>query len=252
LAPTAGSQVDHAVALFNEGRYAESKAVFLDFWKEPVDSERFDHPGIYHEETFTDGERTVQVLLLDTRTFRDDLVLAGENSAYKNDYRPNPDPGATVLGEEQWRWLDHRLRAPADLRIIASSIQFGHSYNGWESWTNVPHERQKMIDVIRASGASGVLFISGDVHWGEISRQVVPGSYPLYDVTASGINQEWEKIEPNTRRVGPAVAQHNFGLVEVDWALDDPRITLRSIDESNAECNRVELRLSELQAPSGM
>ena len=98
--------------------------------------------------------------------------------------------------------VERQLRAPADLRVIATSIQFGHSYNGWESWTLFPRERERMIELIRSTQADGVVFLSGDVHWGEISRQDVPGGYPLYDVTASGLNQDWDKIEPSARRVG--------------------------------------------------
>ena len=38
---------------------------------------------------------------------------------------------------------------PSDLRIIGSSNQFSHEYNGRESWTNFPFERQRMIGLIR-------------------------------------------------------------------------------------------------------
>jgi alkaline phosphatase D len=36
-------------------------------------------------------------------------------------YIPHADPSTTILGEEQWEWLEQPLRQPADLRIIASS-----------------------------------------------------------------------------------------------------------------------------------
>ncbi len=241
---------DHDYGVDDGGRHypqkEASKEVFLDFWGEDADSSRFEHPGIFHEEVFTDGERSVQVLLLDTRTFRDDLLPAGDDPKFKNGYRPNPDPDATILGAEQWAWLETCLRRPADLRIIATSIQFGHSYNGWESWTNVPHERARLIETIQRTRAHGVVLISGDVHWGEISRQDVDGGYPLYDVTASGINQEWDVIEPNTRRVGEAVAEHNVGFLDVDWSAQDPVVTLRSIDVSGTERHAVRIALSEL------
>ena len=108
-----------------------------------------------------------------------------------------------------------------------------------------------MIEVIRSTQADGVVFLSGDVHWGEISRQDVPGGYPLYDVTASGLNQDWDKIEPSARRVGDAVAEYNFGSIEVDWAADDPRLRLLNIDHTGVERNVVELRLSDIQARRG-
>lgn len=42
----------------------------------------------------------------------------------------------------------------------------------------------------------GVFFISGDVHFGEITRYDCATGYPLYDVTASGITQAVEKVVP--------------------------------------------------------
>jgi len=248
--PTLAIWDDHDYGVNDGGRHypmkERSREVFLDFWQVPTNSPRRGHPGIYHEHRFSDGERTLQVLLLDTRTFRDDIRLRGEAPGFKNDYRPHEEAGPTLLGAAQWAWLEECLRSPADLRLVATSVQFGHSYNGWESWTLFPHERERMIDLVRRTGASGVIFISGDVHWGEINRQEVAGGYPLHDVTASGLNNDWDGIEPSTRRLGPAVPEYNFGSIEVDWAADDPQLRLLSIDLEGAERNELRLSLSEL------
>ena len=250
--PTQAIWDDHDYGVNDGGRHyskkEQSREVFLDFWQEPANSARRSHPGIYHAQHFRDGERTLQLLLLDTRTFRDDIRPRNEAAGFKNDYRPHEEAGPALLGEAQWHWLEQCLRTPADLRIVATSIQFGHSYNGWESWTLFPHERERMIEMIRRTGANGVVFISGDVHWGEINRQEVPGGYPLYDVTASGLNQDWETTEPSTRRVGDAVSEYNFGSIEIDWDADDPIIRLLNIDHTGKERNVVRVRLSELTA----
>jgi len=42
----------------------------------------------------------------------------------------------------------------------------------------------------------GVIFLSGDVHCGEISRLETPGLYLIFDLTSSGITQTWDVIEP--------------------------------------------------------
>lgn len=42
----------------------------------------------------------------------------------------------------------------------------------------------------------GVIFISGDVHFGEITRYDCATSYPLYDITSSGLTQAVEKAVP--------------------------------------------------------
>lgn len=43
----------------------------------------------------------------------------------------------------------------------------------------------------------GVFFISGDVHFGEITRYDCAVEYPLYDVTSSGLTQAVEKVVPS-------------------------------------------------------
>ncbi|MGH7502318.1 MAG: alkaline phosphatase D family protein [Longimicrobiales bacterium] len=236
---------DHDYGWNDTGRHfpfkAESKQIFLDFWGEPDSSDRRRHEGIYTAHRFQLNGKRLQIILLDTRTFRDDLVRSDDVAPHKNDYQPNPSSDSTILGAAQWQWLEAQLRVPADLRVIASSIQFSHEYNGWESWTNVPHERQRMIELIRSTGAEGVLFISGDVHWGEISRQDVPGLYPLWDVTSSGITETWPSVEPNSNRVGEVVRENNFGEIEIDWSGEEPHIALRLFDVTGALRNEVRL-----------
>lgn len=247
-APTLSTWDDHDYGANDAGRHypkkAESKDMFLSFWGVPATSDRRTRPGIYGSHMFEADEQRLQVIILDTRTFRDNLLLNDDQDGHKNDYRPNPSPDSTLLGEAQWTWLADQFEQPADIRIIASSIQFSHSYNGWESWTNVPNERQRMIDLIKEKQARGVIFISGDVHWGEISRQDVEEGYPIYDVTASGINQDWDTIEPNDRRIGEAVAQYNFGMIELDWQAQT--VTLFNIDLNNAIRNQVDVPFGEI------
>lgn len=225
---------------------AASKEIFLDFWLEPEGTPRRQRPGIYNSHRFTDGARTLQVILLDTRTFRDPLAR-NDLSSWKNDYHPDPDPEKTLLGQAQWAWLAEVLAQPADIRIIATSIQFAHEYNGWESWTNLPRELRRMVETIRHAQAGGVLFISGDVHWGEISVLPVDGLYSLHDVTSSGLTEDWDKVEPNQNRYGEAIQENNFGLIEIEWAEEDPEITLSVVDLTGTARVQKKVSLSELQ-----
>lgn len=228
---------------------AESKEIFMDFWQVPDDSARRQHEGIYGVHRFQANERTVQVILLDTRTFRDRLKVNTKPipKDFKNAYQPDADPDKTLLGAEQWEWLESVFREPADLRIVCSSIQFGHEYNGWESWTNLPGEQQKMIDLIKEAEAEGVMFVSGDVHWGEVSKREFDSQYPLYDVTASGLTEEWYNVEPNKFRVGEAYRENHFGVIDIDWSQDDPAITFQIIGLDGMAHVEHDLRLSELQ-----
>lgn len=229
---------------------AESKEIFMDFWRVPGDSPRRKHPGIYGSHMFSGAGKRFQVILLDTRTFRDSLLRnrgLPQEPKYKNDYRPDPSETKTILGDVQWNWLSRELQRPADLRVICTSIQFGHEYNGWESWTNLPEQQQKMVETIKSSKANGVVFISGDVHWGEVSKREFEDCYPLFDVTASGITQDWHNTEPNKFRVGAVFPKNHFGMLQIDWTEANPSVTMQIIDVEGKIQVQHSVPLSELQ-----
>jgi alkaline phosphatase D len=226
---------------------AQVKDIFLDFWKEPADSPRRARPGIYTSYVLDEPGGTVQIILLDNRWFRDPLDPNNDPSQFKNDYRPTQDTSRTFLGAAQWAWLEEELKKPADVRIIISSTQFGHAYNGYESWTNMPHERQRMVDLIRSTGAEATVFLSGDAHWGELSRLETPNGYPLYDLTSSGITESWPFIEENTNRLGAPVAQNNYGFVEISWRESDALLTLGLVDVEGTTRVRHEVSTNELR-----
>ncbi len=134
----------------------ESKEIFLSFFKEPAESERRKHEGIYHAEYIQQGGKTVQLILLDVRTFRNNLLLYDssvqlprEHYFYKPDYQPHTNKDSVLLGEEQWKWLEAELKKPADLRLICSGSQFSIEYNGYEAWAIFPHEQKRMLDLIK-------------------------------------------------------------------------------------------------------
>ena len=128
-------------------------------------------------------------------------------------YVPQDDPHVTMLGEEQWSWLEQQLRVPAELRILASSIQCVAEASGQETWSNLPHERQRLFDLIERTRAEGVVIISGDRHWAELSVLKDPRRYPIYDLTSSSFNQLHVGIPtPNKYRSIPKTYhRENFG-----------------------------------------
>ena len=227
-----------------------SKELFMNFWNVPMSSPRRKHAGIYGVHTFSDGKKTLQVILLDTRTFRDPLKRNSKTNnldgKFKNDYQPDPT-NKTILGDAQWQWLESTLQQRADLRIICSSIQFGHEYNGWESWTNLPNEQKKMVELIKKTQANGVLFISGDVHWAEISKRNFQGLYPIYDVTASGITEDWHNLEPNRYRIENAFRDNHFGMIEIDWKKKNPKAVMQILNVNGKTVLRHSVPLNELQ-----
>ena len=184
--------------------------------------------------------------MLDTRYFRSS-PLKKKTPVTKGEgpYEPNPDPTTTMLGEDQWRWLEEQLRTPAEVRLIASSIQVVAEDHGWEKWMNLPHERERLYRLIRETGAEGVVFLSGDRHLAELSMMDGGAGYPFYDVTSSGLNQaakSWRPQEVNRHRVATMNWGDNFGLITIDWDRPDPRISLQIRDVERRRLPRAAAR----------
>lgn len=236
-----------------------SQQVFLDFLGVPRDDPRRGREGVYHAETFGPEGRRVQVILLDTRYHRTPLLRrkGPAPEGRPGPYAPTRAPGATMLGEDQWTWLEARLREPAEVRLLATSIQLVADEHGWESWSRIPAERERLLALIASTGAEGVIALSGDRHAAELSILRGPNDgrhppYPLVDITASSINQSrtWES-EHNRHRHGDHWFGTNFGTLEIDWEADDPRLDLAIRREDGTPVIAESLKLSQLRsAPS--
>ncbi len=246
---------DHDYGQNDAGRHftekEKSKEVMLDFFDEPKESERRKREGVYQSYYYQKAGKTIQVILLDCRTFRDNLIRFDKkkhrkNGRHRHYYVPHATTDSTMLGADQWKWLEAELTKPADVRIIGSGSQFGIEYNGYESWANFPHEQKRMFELIKNTKAKGVLFISGDVHYAELSKVDYPGLYPIYDITASGLSSTWEFATPNKNRICGPVMQNHFGLITINWALPDPQIELEVWDVKNKRCICYQVALSQL------
>jgi alkaline phosphatase D len=245
---------DHDYGLNDAGAEYDQKEQaqqeFNDFWKVPADSPRRQRPGIYDSVTVGPEGRRVQFVLLDTRFFRSALKPKPAEDKSPGRYVPDDDPAKTMLGEAQWAWLKAVLQEPAELRIVCSSVQVVAEDHGWEKWANFPRERQRLFDLVRETGANGVLFVSGDRHLAEISMTDGGVGYPMYDLTASALTQsqkDWRKQEANRWRVATVNYGDNFGCIEADWSLADPEVRLQVRDVAGDVVVQQKLRLSWLK-----
>jgi len=196
---------------------AESERIFLDFFEVPSYDPRRLRRGVYHARTFGPPDERLQVILLDTRSFRS-----------PRGPRPNTAEGATLLGAEQWSWLEAKLRDTADVRLLVTSIQLLSREHDWEKWADFPRERARLLTLLESTEASGVILLSGDRHMAELARSDEIG-YPLWEVTSSPFNGKIADVRPDKNRyraAGP-FHEHNFAMIEIDWADPDPIISLR-------------------------
>ncbi|MEM9016872.1 MAG: alkaline phosphatase D family protein [Verrucomicrobiota bacterium] len=212
-----------------------AERVFHEFFGTPESAPSRKRPGIYDSHLIGEEGNRLQIIRLDTRYFRgplSKLPVRGPQGPYK----PSEDASVTMLGEAQWSWLEKELMQPADLRIIATSIQFLPVDHRWERWENLPHERRRFLGMLKKVEGP-VFFVSGDRHMGELqmmpSEDPLSPGFPIYELTTSGLTNAGGggKGEPNRYRIGPSNFQkRNFGLVEIDWAKRKVRLELRDVE----------------------
>ncbi|KAJ6411813.1 hypothetical protein OIU84_004976 [Salix udensis] len=261
-----GTWDDHDYGLNDAGKEFGGKItnqkLLLDFLDEPQDSPRRKQEGVYTSYMFGPVGRQIKVILLDTRYHRDPLRSDG-----------------SVLGSSQWTWLEKELNGPKSaITIIGSSVQVISNLSATtrplfslESWGRFPKERNRLFKLIADTKREGVFFISGDVHFGEISRYDCSIGYPVYDVTSSGLTQAVEKavphvfslivrfvawLTPTTMRViskncrfrSCTYGQPNFGAIEIVWSTTPVTLKLEVRDIKGYPVTGVKLPLVELQS----
>ena len=207
----------------------ESQQVFLEFFEEPANSSRWQQEGIYTSYDYGAADSSLKVILLDCRYHRDKRGTDGD-----------------VLGEEQWRWLEQEFRnATAKVVLIGTGYQFVSDQHPFETWAHFPSERERMLKLISETGVKGVVFLSGDRHFAEISklqRDDLP--YPIYDFTSSGLTHANNiMVEKNPDRVARYL-RRNFGVIDFDWK--NQTITLQARKLSGKVAFQQTVKFSDL------
>ncbi len=223
---------DHDYGMNDAGgeyQYKEAtEALFHYVWNVPADDPRRSRPGVYNSWIIggEDGRR-VQIIMLDTRYFRSELMATDEWGARgKERYIPDPDLSKTMLGEDQWAWLEGELKKPADLRLLVSSFQVIADGHGWEAWKMLPAERDRLYRLIDETDAKGLIILSGDRHSAALYRKEGVNDYPLFEATSSSLNlplRNWidpdepYEQEPGPNRITDMIIDANYGLIDIDW-----------------------------------
>jgi len=223
----------------------QSKALFLEAWDVALDDPRRHRAGLYHQKIVGPAGQRLQIIMLDTRYFRSPLTRKPRAGSGTDAYKPDDDPTKTLLGAEQWRWLEAALNQPAEVRLIVSSIQVLAQGHRFEKWDNLPRERQRLFDLIKRTRATGVLLLSGDRHFSAFYKLDQATHYPLFEVTASSLNLPFRPKNPALpHRIGPVVGVANFGLIAIDWSAQ--RLTLDIRDADNRVVEKMAVNLKDL------
>ena len=155
----------------------QAQKLFLEFWNVDKKDPRNTREGIYfNEETNILGNK-VNLVALDTRYHRSPLDQADKP------YSPTEDTSKTVLGEDQWEWLSKVLKLNSDIIIIVSSIQVLPTNHVFEKWHNFPHERDRLLKLLKLTNKP-VVILSGDRHKAGLYEQ---GN--IVEMTSSSLNK---------------------------------------------------------------
>jgi len=192
-------------------------------------------PGVYYSRRFGENGRRTQVIMLDTRFFRTPLTKTNQRGAKgKERYLPSQDPDQDMLGSAQWRWLAQTLQEPADLRIIASSVQVLPADHGWESWSRLPASRAKLLEMLANNGARAVVLLSGDRHHAFLYRSQI-GDTTLIEMTTSAVNQSFrhrmqgkDTRERDKLQTSPGYSGPNYGSVQIDWGSRRVKLSIQN------------------------
>ena len=207
--------------------------IFKRFWPNPSFGVG-GLPGITSSFELAD----VQVFLLDDRYHRS-----------SNDRHDEPK---TILGRHQDEWLIDALSSSrATFKLVAVGSQFLSDNTRREGFEKSPEERQRIIDLITRNNISGVLFMSRDVHFAELSKREREGTYPIYEITSSplssGVNTSPIYRLNSFHVPGTEYVGHNFGHITVSGARGKRVLTLRIVDATGKDVWMRQIQESELR-----
>ena len=75
------------------------------------------------------------------------------------------------------------------MQVLSNHLPFVSHLMQPEGWALFPSARERLMRTVREANASGVVFVSGDVHFGEVAEAGggCALDYPVMDVTSSGM-----------------------------------------------------------------
>ncbi len=199
-----------------------------------------DVPGAFGFARYGD----VQFFLLDDRYYRS----------------PNrwPDgPDKTMFGARQLEWLKQALVAAprSAIKVVAGGSQFWHRASRFEGWHQFAAERTAFAEWLARERIEGVIFLSGDRHFGELLKIERAGAYPLYEFTSSPLTSRpparLDKADTANPDVVPGtlVVKRQFGLLRVFGPGNNRRIAFEAHDTEGTLLWRHEIAANDLRFP---
>ncbi|MEO5700641.1 MAG: alkaline phosphatase D family protein [Casimicrobiaceae bacterium] len=185
----------------------------------------------------------VDLFLLDDRYHR-----------YPNRY-PNV-PEKSMFGSAQFEWLKEALLSSrARIKIVANGSQFWNRASRFEGLHQFPDEQRRLAQWLAERPIDGVIFLSGDRHFGELLRVPRDGTYPLYEFTSSPLTYRAYANPDAAERDNPALVpgtlttRRNFGMLRVTGPVTRRTIAFEAYDSDGALLWKHAIAAGDLRAP---
>lgn len=159
----------------------------------------------------------------------------------------------TMLGQTQIDWLIGALsKSRAPFKIVAVGGQFLSTSSNNETFSNFfPAERDTILARIERENIKGVVFLTGDQHFTELSALKNARGNWIYDLTASSLTagaftEAATKTQNSLRVEGTVAAQHNFALLRFSGPRTDRQLEIAVHDINGQELWKKTLKANEL------
>ena len=218
----------------------EAQKMFLKFWNISPSDPRSIREGTYFKKSKNIDGTGVEIIGLDTRYFRSKLI------GKKNAYKPNMLPKATILGQEQWEWLERSMnQTNSSIIIILSSIQVLATDHPYEKWANFPLERKRLLNLISlASNDKSIVVVSGDRH-----RAGIYKNDDFVEITASSLNKPGSKnSESDQLLIGSTFPETNYGILDIEPKKSKITVSIHNLNGLVLNSHTIELPLEKTEA----
>jgi len=155
---------------------------------------------------------------------------------------PNEDTtkNKDYFGRFQLRWLtDNLLSSKAKFKFVVVGGQVLNPLKIYENYANHSSERDQLLNLIRDYKIKGVVFLTGDRHFSEISKLDFKNGTKCYDFTSSTLTagptiKGCEEKNP-LRVEGKCYNQRNFGTINIFTENGKRKLKLITFDNTGKE-----------------
>lgn len=217
---------DHDFGPNNSGAEFFNKDTAMSVFKEMWPNQNYaSQQGIYH--TFSHNE--AQFFMTDGRYFK--------------------IPDSQLFGKQQLDWLCSELKnSKATFKFVCIGVQVLCD-GGYENFRKYPKEFKYFMNFISENKIEGIVFMTGDMHYAEVSKVDRKDEYPLYDFTISPLTSfpinyftENKNRVPNTKH-----NELNFGEVSFTGEQGNRTCEVKCLDKKGIEIWAFKLNENDLK-----